>query len=142
MTYVSIGTDDSESGALVTGKGGTITCTVSASGSSFHVQANATNGTSSFTINGTLSNTAGATTEQPNIGASFFGDSVDYSSSGNTCTVNFNPGPSETNGIGQMGVFNGRVWGNITCQAVTATNGQQSTCEVLDAEFKFENCGS
>jgi hypothetical protein len=142
MPWVNIGTDDSETGAAVNGTNGvTVTCTVSPSGSGFQVTASAGNATSALVIRGLLSPTAGATTEQPNITASFTSTLGSYSSGGPTCTVDFNANSSETNGTGVMGVAAGRVWGNITCQSLSAANGQQSVCEGV-AEFKFEDCGS
>jgi hypothetical protein len=130
---------------------------VSPSGSSFDVQASATatvpgNCAGSqcetvFTIEGTLANDA--TTVQTGITATFASnvgsDQGTYTQTGG-CTVSFVPDVNEHAAITSsptgtiMGVYSGRVWGNLTCPAmVNSISGQMSTCLGI-AEFKFEDC--
>jgi hypothetical protein len=119
--------------------GVTVSCTVSPSGKSFNVMATASNATSAFTIQGTMTNDP--TMTQTGITASFSGPGIGYTSNnGMPCTVSFVAIPGEPTATGAMGVADGRVWGNLTCPELVSTNGQMGVCAGT-TEFKFEDCG-
>ncbi len=124
-----------------TGNGINISCTVSsAGGGAFHVQASASNGNGTFTIQGTMS--ADPTVAQTGIVATFSAPGIGYGNQngGPSCTVSFTAISGEPSAVGAMGIAAGRVWGNLTCPTLTSS-AQQDQCEGI-AEFKFEDCGS
>lgn len=139
--WVTAGTDET---SVPTGTMDiSVTCTVSPSGGGFSVQGNITVNSSpqqSFTITGTMSNS----TAMPSAGITATFSRMAGSYTGAGCTVNFNSLPSEPlamdcAGNNCMGVYPGRVWGNLTCPTMDAEFGGTSVCEGT-AEFKFEDC--
>jgi hypothetical protein len=118
--------------------GTSVTCTVAQNGTSFNVDLNVqVPGPITLTIRGTLTNDATATqTVTAAFGSQAYGDYA------GTCTVDYLPvnEPKALKGsTSLMGVFPGRVWGNLTCPTLMNTIGQTSEC-LGTAEFKFEDC--
>jgi len=134
--WVEDGTDET---SVPTNTAGTsVTCTVAQNGTSFNVDLNVQMpGPFTLTIRGTLTNDATATQTV----TAAFGSQADGDYAG-TCTVDYTPvnEPKALKGsTSLMGVFPGRVWGNLTCPTLMNTIGQTSEC-LGTAEFKFEDC--
>jgi hypothetical protein len=140
-TTTSVQSGDSQNGDPVQ-----VTCSVTPGANmSFDINLTAQlRGQGSFYAKGNVTNDHSA--PQPGITASFnlmgqgFTENAGGAGDGAAdpgCSIDFT-GDAINQGDPNMGVFPGRIWGNIVCPSAALSDGTKA-CEG-DAQFKFENC--
>jgi hypothetical protein len=131
--FVNIGTegDPVPNGGSFMGSSVSVVCQVSATGTSYNVNAQVGYGPQTgFNFSGTLSNISGA---QPNFTAQFTSAHISYNEP--DCTVTLNPGGNAMN----PSITSGRVWATVDCPALTNMTTSGDVC-AGQATFIFQNC--